>query len=56
MAKDKKETVKIKVLKPFRDKLDNKIRYSEGQELEFEDERAQDVVSRGLAEVVEPIG
>lgn len=56
MAKDKKETVKIKVLKPFRDKLDNKIRYSAGQELEFEAERAEDVISRGLTEAVEPVG
>ncbi|MDH8702359.1 hypothetical protein M2138_001721 [Dysgonomonadaceae bacterium PH5-43] len=56
MAKDKKETVKIKVLKPFRDKLDNKIRYVEGIELEFEAERAEDVISRGLAEYSEPVG
>ena len=55
MSKEKK-LVKIKVLKPFWDKLDKKTRYTEGTELEFEAERAEDVISRGLAELSEPVG
>lgn len=56
METKKAETVKIKVLKPFRDKFDKKVRYEAGAELEFETERAEDVVTRELAEYVEPIG
>lgn len=60
MAKNEKEKkdelVKVKVLKPFRDKFDHKTRYETGTEVEFDSERAQDVVSRGLAELSEPIG
>lgn len=50
------ELAKIKVLKPFRDKFVKNVRYKEGEELEFEQERAEDVVNRELAEYVEPIG
>lgn len=50
------ETVKIKVLKPFRDKFDKKVRYEVGDELDLEQERAEDVTSRELAEYVESIG
>lgn len=53
---DTKEAIKIKVLKPFRDKFDKKVRYEAGTELEFDPERAEDVVSRELAEYVEPLG
>ena len=48
-----KANVKIKV---FRDKFNKAVRYEVGQELEFEAERANDVVSRKLAEFVEPLG
>lgn len=53
-----KEEVKvgIKVLQPFRDKFDKSVRYESGQELEFEPTRAEDVVTRGLAEYIDPIG
>lgn len=49
-------TVKITVLKPFRDKYNKSVHYTAGQELEFETSRAEDVVSRGLAEYVLPEG
>lgn len=51
-----KELVKIVVLKPFRDKFEKKTRYEAGTELEFDAERAEDVVTRELAEYVEPVG
>ena len=51
-----KETVKIKVLTPFRDKFDKSVIYEAGQELDFEKERADDVVKRELAEYTEPVG
>ena len=51
-----KANVKIKVVQGFRDKFNKAVRYEVGQELEFEAERANDVVSRKLAEFVEPLG
>lgn len=51
-----KETVKIKVVKSFRDKFDRSVLYKTGQELDFEQERAEDVVKRELAEYTEPVG
>lgn len=48
--------VKIMVLKPFRDKFNKSVHYTAGQELEFNTSRAEDVVSRGLAEYVMPEG
>lgn len=51
-----KANVKIKVVQVFRDKFNKAVRYEVGQELEFEAERANDVVSRKLAEYVDPIG
>lgn len=51
-----KANVKIKVVQVFRDKFNKAVRYEVGQELEFEAERANDVVSRKLAEFVEPLG
>ena len=54
--KEKDELVKVKVLKPFWDKFEKETRYKIGQELEFEFERAQDAISRGLVELNEPVG
>ena len=51
-----KANVKIKVVQVFRDKFNKAVRYEVDQELEFEAERANDVVSRKLAEYVDPIG
>lgn len=51
-----KANVKIKVVQVFRDKFNKAVRYAVGQELEFDQERAADVVSRKLAEFVDPIG
>ena len=51
-----KENVRIKVVQTFRDKFNKAVRYEVGQELEFEAERANDVVNRNLAEFVEPHG
>lgn len=53
---ENKEQAKIKVLVPFRDKFEKSVLYQPGQELEFEAPRAEDVVNRGLAEYVEPLG
>lgn len=46
--------VSIMVTEAFLDKFDLSIRYEAGEVLEFDEERAQDVVERGLAEYVEP--
>ncbi len=54
--KSKVETTKVKVLVPFRDKTDEKVIFEVDQELDFEKERAEDVVTRGLAEYVLPVG
>lgn len=51
-----KANVKIKVVQTFRDKFNKAVRYEVGQELEFEAERANDVVNRNLAEFTEPLG
>lgn len=51
-----KENVKIKVVQTFRDKFNKAVRYEVGQELEFDEERANDVVNRKLAEFAEPLG
>ncbi|EFR54606.1 hypothetical protein [Bacteroides fragilis] len=56
METNNKETVKVEVVQPFRDKFDKSILYKVGQELEFEIARAEDVVTRGLAEYVYPVG
>ena len=56
MSTKKEDLVKIVVLKPFRDKLDKKTRYEVGAELEFDAERADDVVARELAEYAEALG
>ncbi len=54
--KSKVEITKVKVLVPFRDKTDEKVIFEVNQELDFEKERAEDVVTRGLAEYVLPVG
>lgn len=51
---EKEGKVTIKVTEDFLDKFDNTIRYDVGTVLEFDAERAEDVVNRGLAEYVEP--
>jgi len=56
MAKENESKVKIVVLSPFRDKFDKSVRYEVGTELELDAERAEDVVTRELAEYVEPVG
>lgn len=40
---------KIIVLKPFVDREDERISYTPGQKLEVEDERAENLIKRGLA-------
>lgn len=58
MEQKEKTEVKVKIIvaKPFRDKFNKSVHYEPGQELEFEKARAEDVVSRGLAEYVMPEG
>lgn len=51
-----KALVKIKVIMTFRDKFDKSVLYEPGTELEFEPNRAEDVVSRNLAEYIDPLG
>ena len=56
---EQKETVatgkkKLKVVQVFRDKFNKAVRYKVGQELEFDAERAEDLVNRKLAEYVAP--
>lgn len=53
-TEEKEGKVTIKVTEDFLDKFDNAIRYETGAVLEFDAERAEDVVKRGLAEFVEP--
>ena len=47
---------KIKVVQVFRDKFNTAVRYEVGQELDFDAERADDLVNRKLAEYADPIG
>ena len=51
-----KKTVTVKAVTRFRDKEDLTVVHEAGEVLEFEAERAQDVVERGLAEYADPIG
>lgn len=53
-TEEKEGKVTIKVTEDFLDKFDNAIRYETGIVLEFDAERAEDVVKRGLAEFIEP--
>lgn len=45
--------MKVKVLQRFRDKYNHVTRYEVGTEHEFENERAADLIERGLVEAVE---
>ena len=51
-----KKTVSVKVVQKFRDKEDLSVVHEAGEVLEFELDRAHDVVERGLAEYTDPIG
>ena len=51
---NERKTVAVKVTEDFLDKFDTSVRYEVGTVLEFDEERAKDVVNRGLAEFVEP--
>ena len=51
-----KKTVAVKAVTKFRDKEDLTVVHEAGEVLEFDVERAQDVVERGLAEYADPIG
>lgn len=45
--------MKLRVLKPFRDKFDHSVRYKPGAILDIEDEaRAKDIIARGLGKAV----
>ena len=45
--------MKIRVKKVFLDKIDNKTWHEVGKEIDnFDDERCQDLISRGLAEEI----
>lgn len=52
----KKLLVTVVVLMAFQNKFDHKTQYAPGTELQVEKERADDLVSRGLAEVKEEMG
>lgn len=52
----RKKTVSVKVVAKFRDKEDLSVVHEAGEVLEFELDRAHDVVDRGLAEYADPIG
>jgi len=45
--------MKVRVLQQFKCKIDNKTRFKVGSEHEFETERAQNLIERGLAEAIE---
>lgn len=45
--------MKIIVKEEFTDKFDHVTRYKVGEELNFDEERCQDLISRGLAELAE---
>lgn len=55
-VKNEEKKMVIKVIQDFLDKYDTSIRYEAGTVLEFDAERAADVVNRGLAEYSEPVG
>lgn len=51
-----KKTVSVNVVAKFRDKENLSVVHEAGEVLEFELDRAHDVVERGLAEYADPIG
>ena len=50
-TKEEEKKVAIIVVKRFRDKFDHETYYEAGNELEFDEDRANDLVERGLAEL-----
>lgn len=49
--------MKVKVIKPFTDKLDHKTAYTVGTELDWNDEaRITDCVNRGLIKILPEVG
>lgn len=42
--------MKVKVLQEFRDKNDRSKRFTIGEVVDFEQERAEDIIARGLGE------
>ncbi len=51
MTTKKAETIDIVVTARFRDKIDHTTWYEVGTELQFEKERAENLIERGLAEL-----
>ena len=49
----KKLFITVIALMAFQDKIDHKTQYAPGDELQVEKERAEDLVSRGLAKIKE---
>ena len=54
-VEEAQEKVKVVVKQVFRDKFSLTTYYKVGQELEFDADRAKDLVSRGLAEYTNPV-
>lgn len=50
----KKDKVTVIVFESFQDKYDHKTQYPVGAELQVDQKRADDLVSRGLAEIKKP--
>lgn len=48
-----KNKVTVITLEPFQDKFDHKTQYPAGTELQVDEERAKDLVGRGLAKLKE---
>lgn len=46
---------KVKVISDFLDKFDTNVMYKVGEEREFDDERAADMVDRALAEYIQDV-
>lgn len=49
----KKLLITVIVLSAFQDKIDHKTQYPAGTELQVDEERAKDLVNRGLAKIKE---
>lgn len=47
--------MKVRAIAEFVDKFDNSIKYVRGTELDFDENRANDLINRGLAVSIEPI-
>lgn len=46
--------MKVRAIAEFVDKFDNSIKYVRGTELDFDENRANDLINRGLAVSIEP--